>query len=212
MTLLRDSWSAFPRDVARIYLDGYGHPSERSKLLMATLLAEIFGTKPFRLADFGCGNAHLYAFFTGRGLHCEYYGYDFSSSLIAAARERYAGDPRVHLQESDIEDAAVAREPCDVVLFSHVLEALASPQRSLVAARRTAPLIMVRFFEPPDGEDDIAEVRQLDTGREAAAPYLRRTMSRDYYNLLLFKIGCTSVDAHQVEGDKDQVHVLRFAR
>jgi hypothetical protein len=35
-------------------------------------------------------------------------------------------------------------------------------------------------------------------------------MSEAYYNLLLNEIGCRSVDVHQVDGDKDQIHLLRF--
>jgi hypothetical protein len=87
---------------------------------------------------------------------------------------------------------------------------VASPERSLVAARRTAPIVMIRFFEPPVGEYDVTEVLQLDIGGASTVPYLRRTMSKDYYNLLLNKVGCWSVEVHQVEGDKDQVHLLRF--
>ena len=57
---------------------------------------------------------------------------------------------------------------------------------------------------------DSAEVRQLDNGGAVTAPYIRRTMSESYYNLLLHETGCISVDVHQVDGDKDQIHLLRF--
>jgi hypothetical protein len=88
---------------------------------------------------------------------------------------------------------------------------LASPERSLVAARSLAPLVMIRFFEPPVAEYDVIELLQMSVGSQASTvPYLRRTMSKDYYNLILNKIGCRSVEVHQVDGDKDQVHLLRF--
>ncbi len=210
MNVLKESWSAFSRDIAKIYLDGYGHPSLRSKALVASLLREIFGDRPFRLADFGCGNGQMYDFFKSRGLACEYFGYDFSDSLLDAGRVRFAGDANGHFVEADIGNPEPATEPCDVVLYSHVLEILPSPERSLIAARRTAPLVMIRFFEPPVSEYDLVEVKQLDVGPVATAPYLRRTMSKDYYNLILNKVGCRSVEVHQVDGDKDQVHLLRF--
>jgi len=210
MNLLKQSWSAFAPEVAKVYLDGYGHPSERSKVLVTSLLREQFGQKEFRLADFGCGNGHLANFFKQAGLACEYYGYDFSTTLLDAARERFSNDPKSHFLEADIEDPELSIAPCDVTLFSHVLETLQSPQKSLLAARRTSPLVMIRFFEPPTGRYDVTELLQLNTGGPSTGPYLRRTMSEGYYNLLLREVGCSSVDIHQVDGDKDQVHLLRF--
>ena len=209
-SLLKRSWSSFAPEIAKVYLDGYGHPSERSKHLVASLLRERFGNGKFRLADFGCGNGHLCHFFRQAGLSCTYYGYDFSTSLLDAARERFARDANAHFLEADIEDPELSVAPCDVTLFSHVLEMLQSPQKSLMAARRTSPLVMIRFFEPPTGRYDVTDLLQLNTGGPATGPYLRRTMSEGYYNLLLHEVGCSSVDIHQVEGDKDQVHMLRF--
>jgi SAM-dependent methyltransferase len=209
-SLLKRSWSSFVPEIAKVYLDGYGHPSERSKQLVASLLKDRFGEKEFSLADFGCGNGHLCNFFRQSGLSCNYFGYDFSTSLLDAARERFAGDGKAHFLEADIEDPELSIVPCDVTLFSHVLEMLQSPQKSLLAARNTSPLVMIRFFEPPTGRYDITELLQLKTGGPATGPYLRRTMSEGYYNLLLHEVGCTSVDIHQVDGDKDQVHLLSF--
>ncbi len=210
MTPIKASWSAFSARIARVYLDGWGHPSSHSKALTATLLAEIFEGRSFRLADFGCGNGHLCDYFATSGLSLDYVGYDFSTSLLEAARQRYAGRPRTRFVEADIEDPALDAEPSDIVLFSHVIEMLQSPQKALLAARRVAPLIMIRFFEPPIAKFDITEMRQLDVGGDRTEPYLRRTMSKAYYNLLLNEIGCRSVAVHYVDGDKDQVHVLRF--
>jgi SAM-dependent methyltransferase len=212
MTILKATWSAFTPEIAKIYLDGHGSPSLGSKKLMSSVLKELFGSRSFRLADFGCGNGHLFGFFRAEGLDCEYFGCDFSNSLIAAGCERYADELNAHFLEADIEDPELAISPCDIVLYSHVLEMLQSPQKSLLAARRTAPIAMVRFFEPPTGDYDITEVRQLDTGGSSTGPYLRRTMSKAYYNLLLHEVGCSSVDIHQVDGDKDQVHILHFGQ
>lgn len=210
MSVLRNSWSAFSTDVAKVYLDGFGSPSERGKLLTAIVLEDLFGRKPFRLADFGCGNAHLSAFFAKQGLSLRYDGYDFSSSLLDAARDRFSSDRSVRIIDADIESSEFSGEPCDVVLFSHVLETLQSPQKALMAAKRLAPLIVIRFYEPPIGDFDIAEIKQLDVGGSETFPYLRQTMSRGYYDFLLNSIGSTSVEVHQVDGDRDQVHVVRL--
>lgn len=210
MTTLKQTWSAFTPEIARVYLESYGSPSARSKTLTASVLKELFGSASFRLADFGCGNGHVCSFLREQGLDVEYFGCDFSTSLLAAGRERFAGDGRVQFLEVDIEDVGLVLERCDVVLYSHVIEMLQSPQKSLIAAKRIAPVALIRFFEPPVGQYDMVELRELDTGGAGKQPYLRRTMSTAYYNLVLHEVGCHSVDVHQVEGDKDQVHVVRF--
>ena len=158
MNILKTTWSAFTPEIAKIYLDGHGNPSNSSKDLMASVLKDIFGTRQFRLADFGCGNGHLFGFFRARGLNCEYIGFDFSASLVAAGRERYGSEPRVRFCEVDIEDPELKVPSCDIVLYSHVIEMLQSPQKSLLAACRTAPMAMIRFFEPPTGDFDITEI------------------------------------------------------
>src|SRR3569833_3667239 len=163
-SLAKDSWSAFDAQTAKIYLDGYGHPSERSKILMASVLAEQFGKEQIHLADFGCGYGHLYGFFVKRGLNLRYTGYDFSTSLLEAAHEKYQGDDRVAFKDADIQDPDMEGAPADIVLFSHVLETLECPCGALSAARRLAPRIMIRFFEPPADRYDLVEIRKLDTG------------------------------------------------
>ena len=99
----------------------------------------------------------------------------------------------------------------DIVLFSHVLETLECPGGGLAAARRLAPRIMIRFFEPPVPRHDLVALRYMDVGpNEPKVPYLRRSFDADFYDLLLIKAGCRSLDVHQVDGDKDQIHILNF--
>jgi SAM-dependent methyltransferase len=210
VSALKDSWSAFDRKIADIYLDGYGYPSVRSKELMASLLKDLYGQRSFRLADLGCGNGHLYGYFRSQELNCCYTGYDFSHVLLQSASAKYPGDESVRFIEADLQDLEMPAEPTDIALFSHVLEMLPSPEVALLIAKRIAPLVMVRFFEPPEHPHDLTELRMMAVGRETPVPYLRRSMSLGYYNYLLSAVGCTNVDVHQVNGDKDQVHLLTF--
>jgi ubiquinone/menaquinone biosynthesis C-methylase UbiE len=210
-SIAQESWSAFDPQIAKIYLDGYGSPSGRSKILMASVLKELYSTRNFHLADFGCGNGHLYGFFRDQGLDLRYTGYDFSTALLQAAEERYPGDPNVSFQASNIQDPQMDGPPADIALFSHVLEMLESPGAALAAARRLAPRIMIRFFEPPVERHDLVELRHMEVGpNEPKVPYLRRCFADDFYDLLLTRAGCRSVDVHQVDGDKDQIHILNF--
>lgn len=211
MSVTKESWSSFEPDVAKVYLNGYGHPSDRSKHLVASVLKELFGKREFRIADFGCGNGHLYGFFRDCGLNLHYTGFDFSTSLLQAARELFPDDERAIFLDRDIQDPEADLGQADIVLYSHVLETLESPGASLAAARRMAPRIMVRFFDPPTERLDSSEIRRLSTGNNNTnVPYLRRSFSTGYYLLLLDGVRCKSVDVHQVEGDRDQVHLLNF--
>lgn len=212
MSVLKASWSAFDREIADVYLNGYGHPSLQSKTLMRELLAEMYGDRPFVLADFGCGNGHLGPYFRSEGLDCRYIGYDFSTVLLEAGRAQNDIDPAISFVEADIQDPDLQGERCDVVLFSHVIEMLQSPQKALLAARNLSDLVMIRFFEPPWHAHDATELRMMDVGKGSPpVPYLRRSMSRRAYEGLLAEVGCVRLDVHEVAVDKDEVHLLHFS-
>jgi SAM-dependent methyltransferase len=211
VTILERSWSAFPPEIAKIYLNGYGHPSQLSKQLVVDVLREqIDGDRPIRLLDLGCGNGHLYGYFREQKLLCRYTGVDFSDALLTAARERFDGDENATFVKDDVEAMVHLAPGFDVAIYSHVIEMLSSPEASLRRARELAQRILIRFFEPPDFDIDCVELREFDTGAGAKVPYLRRKMSRDYYRLILTRLGCSRVDVYQVDGDKDQIHVLHF--
>ena len=98
----------------------------------------------------------------------------------------------------------------DVAIYSHVIEILSSPERSLLRAKTFAKRIIIRFFEPPEFDTDTVELREMDVGDGRTVPYIRRKMSREYYRFLLSKLGCISVDVYRDETAKDQVHVLYY--
>ena len=57
----------------------------------------------------------------------------------------------------------------------------------------------------------LVKLKEMDAAEGGyKVPYSRRSFSSKHYNMSLMSIGCTSVDIHQVDGDKDQVHVLNF--
>jgi SAM-dependent methyltransferase len=69
-----------------------------------------------RLLDVGCGNAELYAFLAGLGYRGEYHGIDVNASLLAQARERFAG---IHVRAVDIMEQPLD-ETYDYVVMSTV--------------------------------------------------------------------------------------------
>jgi ubiquinone/menaquinone biosynthesis C-methylase UbiE len=146
------------------------------------------------------------SFLRERKVNVDYTGVDFSAPLINAAR---AAHPDARFIQDNVERLARVEGRYDVVLYSHVLEMLGSPQASLQRAAQLAPTVIVRFFEPPDGTIDVVEMVEMDVGG-VHVPYLRRTMSRDYYRLILAAAGCVSIDLYRCENARDQVHVLHF--
>jgi SAM-dependent methyltransferase len=206
MSSLERSWSAFTADRAAAYLTTEDHPSPESREIVAAILLELGSKQELALLDLGCGNGGLAAFLHERHVPMRYTGVDFSEPLLAAAREN---NPQDQFVQDDVEKLEAIEGSYDVVLYSHVLEMLASPQASLQRTAALAPLAIVRFFEPPDGDVDRVDLCEMDVGGRMV-PYLRRSMSRDYYRLLLARVGCERVDLYRCEFARDQVHVLQF--
>lgn len=210
MDLLSKSWGSISPKRAAEFLTTYGAPSEGSKRLLLEVLREHAGDRRLSLLDLGCGNGHLCTYLRAEGLECHYTGVDVSEPLLDAARAALAGEPDTSLVLADVNTLEGVTGRYDVAVYSHVLEILASPEASLLAARRLASSIAIRFFEPPERETDLVEIRELETGDGDPVPYIRRTMGRDYYRLMLAKLGCTRVDVYQDETAKDQVHLLHY--
>jgi trans-aconitate methyltransferase len=208
MSALEGSWSSFSPEHAAEYLTTRGHPSPESREIVAAILSKMADEKVLSVLDLGCGNGGMGSFLQEHGVAVSYTGVDFSLPLLEAAR---AAHPDLTFVHDHVEELSTVQGPYDVVLYSHVLEMLGSPQASLQRAAELAPCVIVRFFQPPDAEVDLVELCEMDVGG-GAVPYLRRTMSRDYYRLLLARAGCASIDIYRCESARDQVHVLHFAR
>jgi len=211
MSQLEQSWSGFSPVIAAGYLTTYGSPSLRSRELTYKLLKKVEPANGLiKIIDFGCGNGQLYQFFREQGLSCSYLGVDFSETLLDAARQAMASDANTGFIKADVEALEGVDSDFDVAIFSHVLEILSCPEQALRNAKRVARRIMIRFYEPPEFDVDTVELRQMDLYDGRTVPYIRRKMSRDYYRLILARIGCVRVDIFQAEGDKDQIHLLSF--
>lgn len=207
MINLSDSWNAFSPEIASQYLKTYGHPAVSSKALLVDVLRE--ATRHIRkpsVIDLGCGNAQVGEYFVDQGFDCAYTGVDFSDVLLDAGR---CALPTATLIKDDVNSLSAVKGHYDVAFYSHVIETLSAPEDSLAAARGLANTVVIRFFEPPEFPRDSVELRWLDVGSDKQVPYIRRKMSRDYYRLMLARLGCKSVDIYR-DVSKDQIHLLRF--
>lgn len=211
MGFLEESWNTFSPEVSSKYLKGFGAPSMASKALLADVLQEIAAGRQLSMIELGCGNGQLAEYFLERGLKFTYLGVDFSVPLLEAGRQAFVGHSNVSFLKDDVQSLSGVTGKFDVAIYSHVLEMLSSPEASLTASKGVASKIVIRFFEPPDGDVTIVDIRDLNTGKEEVkpVPYLRWTMGRDFYRLILAKLGVVRVDVYRSD-EKDQVHVLHF--
>jgi ubiquinone/menaquinone biosynthesis C-methylase UbiE len=210
MDFLKASWGKFTGATAREFLRTTGAPAHTSMDLMVKILRDRSRMAPTdSLLDIGCGNASVYSSLKAGGLSCRYIGIDFSSALLRAGREIH---PEVGLFEMDARALALRDRSIDYVVFSHVLEMLSSPELALRESRRVCrKSIIIRFFEPPVFEFDETELRFMEYGGMGKVPYLRRKMSKNFYDMMLSNCGIRSVDVYQDVSSKDQIHVLDAA-
>jgi SAM-dependent methyltransferase len=208
---LERSWGAFTSRRAQEYLRTFGAPSLGSKQILVEVLAGLARGNDLSILDLGCGNAQLLEAFRAAGKRWRYTGVDFSAPLLDAARETYASDADASFLRADVNTLEGVDGHWDVAIYSHVVEMIGSPESSIVRAARLADFVAIRFFEPPDFDADLVELREMEVGDGEIVPYLRRKMGRDYYRMILAKAGCTRVDVYRDELSKDQVHLLRFS-
>jgi ubiquinone/menaquinone biosynthesis C-methylase UbiE len=205
---LETSWNSFTDARAGEYLRTHGHPDPTSLQAVVDLLVQESRGRPLAVLDIGCGNGALIGQLRAGGVSGRHVGVDFSLPLLDAARAAVP-DASVTFVRDNVETLETITGPFDVAVFSHVIEMLGSPERALLRARELAPLVIIRFFEPPEFDHDTVELREMEIGNGTVVPYLRRMMSRDYYRLILAKAGCRHVDVYRYF-PKDQVHVLHF--
>jgi len=174
-------------------------------LLMRILRNRFRAASEDKILDVGCGNASVYSSMKRHGIPCEYVGVDFSGALLRGAQSLH---PEVMVSEMDVQCLALPDRSFDFVIFSHVFEALSSPGQALQESKRVCrKKILIRFCEPPVFQHDTAELWFMDVGM-GPVPYLRRKMSKDFYDMLLANCGIKKVEFYKDNDSKDQIHVL----
>ena len=210
--VLKKSWSSIVNSSAKNYLRGFSLDSAESKIVIADILKGM-ARKDNKLSiiEFGCGNGQLFETFVDEKIDCHYTGVDFSEPLLSAARDNFTNFSTSFVMD-DVEKLTKIIGKYDVGIYSHVIETLSSPEESLFNAKKIVNVIIIRFFEPPNFAFDRVELREMPISEDsdATAPYLRRQMSADYYQRMLFNLECKKVEIYDDLTSKDEVHVLHF--
>lgn len=204
MNIAQKSWNSIPKLISKEYLDGFGHPSISSRNLLIDIIKKINLDKNLNLIDIGCGNGNLLKYLKLNDLNVNYTGVDFSEPLITAAKQLHPNDNFII---DDVSMLTNISTTYDIAVYSHVIECLSSPDRALTRGAEIAKLIIIRFCEPPVFEFDEIEIRTLNFGEENF-PYLRRKMSKSYYQLILSRLSIKEVHVYNDINSNDQVHIL----
>ena len=88
-------------------------------------MTEVLPADPKRVADLGCGDGRLTALvLEARPGVTEVVAVDSSPPMLARARERFAGDPRVHVQHGDLRQDVTALGDFDLVVSGFAIHHL----------------------------------------------------------------------------------------
>jgi len=139
--------------------------SEESQRLRFEQLARLLPAEgPFSVADYGCGYGALVGFLRERGGAFTYRGYDVSSSMVAAARRLWAGEPACAFVERE-EDLGLSEYVVASGIFNVKLETgeeewsayvLATLRRmAALASRGVAFNVLTRYSDPPKRRNEL---------------------------------------------------------
>ena len=188
--------------------DSWSSGNSASLQVLADVLADAADNRRLQLLDLGCGNGQFARYLLDYGVTCDYTGVDISEPLLEAGRRSFARNKNVHFIHDDIEVLDNISGRFDFVIYSHTIEMLASPERSLHAARKFSDRILIRFFEPPIYENTTVELREMHLGK-GAAPHLHWKMGKSFYRLMLAELDAKRVEIYRTP-TRDQVHLLRL--
>src|SRR5262252_65332 len=94
------------------------------------MLAEVLPDAPASVLDLGCGDGALLALTMQHRPSIELgVGVDRSEPMLARARERFAGDPRVRVREGDLNDAVTGIGTFDVIVSGFAIHHLARERK-----------------------------------------------------------------------------------
>jgi len=207
MSILKSSWEAFSKESAEKYLNGFGNGSENSIKIVSEIIKK--SETKLSIIEFGCGNGQFIKKLIKLDVEAHFTGIDFSDVLLDAAIEAL---PNCNFINDDVIKLNKVSTNFNIGIYSHVIETLESPIESLINASKICNIIIIRFFEPPNFDFDTVEIKEMtvDDENQIKVPYLRRKISKSYYNLILNEINCEKVEKYLDEYSKDEVHVLYF--
>lgn len=197
----KKSWSNFETtDQTENYLKNYPNQS-------AYKILEFLGSTVNSIIDVACGNAQLYPIFKDQNPDIVYTGLDFSEPLVDAAKKTISNDNNARIVVSDMYDYLLnTEEKYDLAVLSHIVECCESPDLLLGRLSSISNYIAIRWYNPPKYQYDFSEIRMSPINESIGnSPYIRREMSTDYYNHLLYKHDLKII--HEFSG-VDLLHIL----
>lgn len=132
----RDEWSSAAHAagfIARRHTLGRAGDGE-------AVLDELVPEHATRVLDLGTGGGHLIGLLRRRRPTAEFVGLDVSAAMLAAARERFAGDPHVLILAHDLGDPLPVIGVFDAVVSAFAIHHLEHPRQRALYAEASARL------------------------------------------------------------------------
>jgi SAM-dependent methyltransferase len=158
---------------AEEYLQRIGTSEPRRSGELA--LREVLPASPRSVLDLGCGDGRLAALVLDERPSVEHVvAVDVSPPMLAAARDRFANDPRVEVREWDLRDPIDPLGPCDVVVSGFAIHHLEDPRKQALFAEVARQLrpggVFANLEVVASATPELHHAFRVAIGREADDP------------------------------------------
>ena len=179
--ITHNSWGSMSPQKAQNYLHYY---PRQMKVAMSKFISSI-SPQP-RVLDIGCGNAQIYPILKQHNPNLQYTGVDITESLVNVAKG-VVGDGGTIIKDDIFKYVSNTTERFDVLILSHMLECIESPDLIMTKAAQISDYIAIHWFDTPKYDYDIVTIAHNPHSEDTFKPYLRRKMGRDYWQYLINK-------------------------
>ena len=187
-----NAWNFIDPHAAHDFLNNEIHPNRQSVPQVALAIKKIAKMqRGISIIELGCGNCSFWRLLknildstTEVPLDIEYTGIDVSLSFLKAAKLLQTSEMLVHADICKLPSGLTS----DIVILSHVMEMVESPELLLEIAKGISNNIIIRWFEPPLFDFTIVELHHMPhgvTSKESDRKYMRwKIGSSDYEHWL----------------------------
>lgn len=195
------SWIDISNDKAQIYLHYY---PKNTKNHLSDFISKVNSSPT--VVDLGCGNAQIYPILKEKNPNLQYIGVDITENLLDVAKNVISIDDKL-VKQDIFEYLSNLNEKFDFLILSHMIECVESPDFIMSKASDKFEYIAVLWYDYPRYDFDSAFLAKNPHSEEDFKPFIRRKISKDYWNFILKKNNLKCVYSQNfTEGDAIEIY------